>query len=858
MSSIDYADSGTRPATAQRVFLSHTSDLGKHTEPGSFVAAAVEAVLRARHAVTDMAYFAARDASPAAVCEEMVAQSDVSVGIIGLRYGSPVRDRPDVSHTELEFQAAGELGQPRLIFLIREDSSHLPRKRQPAGHRARQDAFRRRLLDSGLTVVQVSTPAELELALYQALVELGPMPNPPARLAGQEVVPPEPGAGIPPDPMPHFVGREAELADLHRLLQARSRVAVHGLGGVGKTQLAVQHLHQRRADYPDGVFWLRAEHAAGLVGDLASLAWRLNLPEREAAQQERQVDAVLRWLREHGRWLLVLDNVEPGSAEALRRWLPPGLPGHVLLTSRTPMWPARVGLEPLPLEVAAGFLLDRTGQSDDGAAALVAQALGCLPLALEQAAAYLEVTGRDLASYAELLRTRLPEMMREGRPEDYPQPVAGTWRLSFERVEHERPAAVALLRLCAFLAPDDVPVCVLRAGADRLPAELREAVGDDVELDRTIAALTRYSFVGRRGDALRVHRLVQVVIRESLGADGQAWLTAAARMLHAVMPEDPQLYPQEWPMCGRLVAHVQAVDELGGAGTEEAVAMSALMNRTGAYLRCRGDYGSAKDAYQRSLAICEEVLGPEHVDTAEYLNDLAGLLRERGELASARPLHERALAIRERMLGPDDSATSNSLNNLGMLLRDQGDLPGARRFLERAVAVRERVLGPDHRDTATSINNLALVLWAQGELAGARSGLERALAIRERTLGLDHNLTAESLGSLGFLLKDLGDPDTARSLLERSVAMLVRILGSDHPHTARFAHRLAVVMRHQGSVAEALRLQQRALSTLERVLGPDHPDTVATRRALEELAGEGDGTGADASVPWHRPNPSIQ
>src|SRR5437660_10249893 len=146
-----------------RVFLSRTSDLGLPDEKGSFVAAAVATVLPPRHAVTDMAYFAARDTSPAAVCEEMVAQSDIYVGVIGARYGSPVRDRPDVSYTELEFETAGEHGQPRLIFLVREDSEHLPAAAESQERRAGQDAFRRRLLDSGLTVVQVRSPHDLEL-----------------------------------------------------------------------------------------------------------------------------------------------------------------------------------------------------------------------------------------------------------------------------------------------------------------------------------------------------------------------------------------------------------------------------------------------------------------------------------------------------------------------------------------------------------------------------------------------------------------------------------------------------------------------------------------------------------------------
>jgi hypothetical protein len=266
MSPIDYVGSGgITAATPQRVFLSHTSDLGKHTDLGSFVAAAVEAVLRARHAVTDMAYFAARDASPAAECEEMVTQSDVYVGIIGLRYGSPVRDRTDVSYTELEFETAGEHGQLRLIFLVREDVEHLPRKRQPTGHRARQKAFRRRLLDSGLTVVRVGSPGDLELALYQALVELGPAPDAPAQLAAAQAllasmpadVLPDPaplphGSRMPLAPNPLFVGRGDELLQVagHR---AAGKDGLHGARRVAAAASAAGPLRASGGPGPDVV-----------------------------------------------------------------------------------------------------------------------------------------------------------------------------------------------------------------------------------------------------------------------------------------------------------------------------------------------------------------------------------------------------------------------------------------------------------------------------------------------------------------------------------------------------------------------------------------------------------------------------
>src|SRR5262249_28242206 len=164
--------------------------------------------------------------------------------------------------------------------------------------------------------------------------------------------------------------------------------------------------------------------------------------------------------------------------------------------------------------------------------------LGGLPLALEQAAAYVEASGRDLAGYAELLETRLLDLMDEGRPPGYPRPVASTWRLSFERIETESPAAAALLRLGAFLAPDDVPVTALVAGAAELPGELGCVLADALELDRTVAALRRYSLVERHGDALRIHRLVQSVVRESLPAGERArWLGAALRLLAARYPE---------------------------------------------------------------------------------------------------------------------------------------------------------------------------------------------------------------------------------------------------------------------------------------------------------------------------------
>jgi tetratricopeptide (TPR) repeat protein len=583
-------------------------------------------------------------------------------------------------------------------------------------------------------------------------------------------------------------------------------VVVHGLGGIGKTQLVVRYLHRHRAEYPDGVFWLRADREITLVGDLSSLAWHLELPQRDAIQQERQIEAVMRWLREHGRWLMVLDNLEPPAVKALRHWLPPGLPGHVLLTSRTPMWSSRVGLEPLPPEFARGFLLDRTGGRDPEAAGAVAEALGRLPLALEQAAAYLEVSGRDLASYAELLRTRLVELMGEGKPEDYPRPLASTWQLSFERLESEQPPAASLLRLCAFLGPDDIPIGLLQAGAGELPQELRAALTDGIQLDRTIAALRRYSLMERRGDWLRVHRLVQAVVRESLEGDQQrAWMGSAIRLLQAAFPRRPEDHPELWPLCARLLAHAQFVDQLAAGQAVEPLALGALLDRAGTFMWARGELRQAQPLAKRALAIRQRVLGPGHPDTAESLNNLAMVRWGQGEAADARRLFERALAIQERALGFDHPHTADSLNNLALVLRDQGELTAARPISERALAIRERVLGPEHIDTIQSLHNLVLLLRDQGERDATRSLYERALQLRERMLGSHHHHTASILVNLAALLEDQGEPSEARA------------------------------RRDKDELIAARALSERALATLGQMLGPEHRWTVLSRRLLDEI-----------------------
>ena len=641
---------------------------------------------------------------------------------------------------------------------------------------------------------------------------------------------------------PAFTGRADLLAALRAALTsgrpAALTQALHGLGGIGKTQLALEYAYRHLPDY-DLVWWLRAEDSITLASDLAALATPLFLPERREPDQSVVVAAVLRWLEGHGRWLLVYDNA-PDPA-TVKPYLPRAGAGHVVLTSRYTAW--RGHADPLTVPVlpdpeAVAFLLARTGQTDADAALALARELGCLPLALEQAAAYIEERGQTLPGYLALFQTRHADLLQRGQPAtDYPATVWTTWDLSFQQVRAANPAAADLLTLCAFFAPDDIPLSLIRDGAAHLPDPLQAVAQDPVALDDAIALLLRYSLVTRADDSLALHRLVQAVTRDHLpAADRAAWSVPAAALLATAFPAGNITHdPGAWPTCARLLPHALAAADHAEAAQAAPQSTTYLLNQSAGYLHARADYTAARVLHQRALVIRERVLGPDHPDTARSLNNLADVLHDQGDLPTARQMHQRALAINERVLGPDHPATATALNNLAAVLRAQGDLAAARQMHQRALAIRERVLGPDHPATATALDNLAEVLRAQGDLPAAGILHQRALHIFEKALGPDHPDTAASLNNLALVLHAQGEFGAARPLYERALAICEKALGPDHPTTANSLNNLAALLLAQGDLPAARAFFERALHIAEKSLGPDHPTTQLYGRNLAAL-----------------------
>jgi tetratricopeptide (TPR) repeat protein len=604
----------------------------------------------------------------------------------------------------------------------------------------------------------------------------------------------------------NFSGRGELLEQLHASLQAGSaaavvpRGAVHGLGGVGKTELALEFAHRFASDY-DTAWWVPAELPTSATAALAALAGRLGV--EELADQTEIVAGLFDLLRGRDRWLLIYDNAE--RPDRLAELLPPGGGGQVLVTSCWSAWGSRA--TPLRVNVLArnesvAFLGKRTGADDPVTLDALAELLGDLPLALEEAAAYLEETQASLDEYLKLVRDRARELFGLDQPPDDEhgdqQRVATVWSVSLDRIHQEAPAAEALLSLCAFLAPD-IPRELPRKQPQVLPEELAQAVSDRLAYNRMLAVVGRYSLATVSPTTVGVHRLVQAVLQARLGEEGERrWAEITVGLLRESFPNE-SWEVATWPTCEQLLPQVLVV--AGHAERLRVVGEQAgwLLNRASTYLRERGQYRQARPLAERALAVTAATLGSDHPEVAWQRNDLGAVLRALGDVQGARVQYERALEIGEATLGPDHPNVAGFRNSLGLVLRELGDLEGARVQFERALEIGEAILGPDHPYVASGRNNLGGLLQALGDLEGARVQHERALEISEATLGPNHPVIATYRHNLGLVLRELGDLQGARAEYERALEISEATLGPNHPNVAAYRNNLGSIV---GAVKE--------------------------------------------------------
>jgi tetratricopeptide (TPR) repeat protein/nucleoside phosphorylase len=689
---------------------------------------------------------------------------------------------------------------------------------------------------------------------------------------------------------PYFTGRDDLLERLDQLFtpteQKETREtrraaltqprAIKGLGGIGKTQVAVEYAYRsrERGRYTH-TLWVNAASEETIIASFVEIAEVLpSFLAKGETDQRQLVEAVKRWLEQCEQpWLLIFDNADADDFSFVQSYFPKRGSGSILLTTRADAVgsiAASIEVEKMGFMEGSCFLLRRAyGLADlpteevfehvsdekvNEAGNIVVE-LDHFPLALDQAGAYIEETRCSLSHYLELYRThsKVLRALRGKQSTNYPESVATTWEISFQKVRQGNPAATELLHLCAFLAPDAIPEELISMGTPYWPPPLQQTAADPLAFDRAVARLLAFSLVKRdaEGNTLSVHRLVQAVLLDTLEQDTQrAWAERVILAVNAVFPPDPTDVAT-WPQCLRYLDQVQACHTLIASHGLLLAEAADVLNRAGLYLNEHALYALAEPLYRHALAIRERRVGETHPDTATSLGNLASLYKNQGRYAEAEPLYQRALAIDEHVFETQPTKMATDLNNLAHLYVSQGRYAEAEPLYQRALAVFEQRLGPHHKGTATCLNNLAFLYVTRGRYAEAEPLYQRVLAIREQQVGREHPDTATSLSNLADLYKKQGKYAEAEPLYQRALGIRELQLGRGHPDTAFILHDLADLYEQQGKYAEAEALYQRAVAAREQWLGPDHPDLAGS---LDSLAGlyEKQGKYAEAEALYQR------
>ena len=690
---------------------------------------------------------------------------------------------------------------------------------------------------------------------------------------------------------PFFTGREALLKQIHYHLSQATTAAVTGLGGIGKTQTVTEYAYRYHENY-QAVLWVRAESIDTITADFVTIAGLLKLPEYETRDLNIAVKAAVRWLEIKTGWLLILDNAD--DLAAIRNFLPGQSKGHILLTTRAQ---ALSGLaytfeiEKMKPVEGALFLLRRahiisTNDPPENAsfnertiAEEISQITDGLPLALDQAGAYIEETACSLSEYLSLYRNRHSMFLnrRGGLVPDHPEPVATTWSLSFEKVEQNNPAAAELLRICSFVHHDTIPEEIILDGAIELGPVLQTIAGDRLELNNAIGELRKFSFVRRNSEisTLSIHPLVQVILRDRMDKVTQhMW---AERIVRAISHVFPNVTFETWLHCQRYFQQIEECAQLIKLHDFSFSEATRFLDQAALVLQENAYYTQAEALQLQVLTIREAALGSRHPDTATTLNNLARLYYNQGKFLQAEPLYLRALTIREAALGSRHPDTATTLNNLARLYHTQGKYPQAEPLYLRALTITEQNLGLDHPkaaenlnnlarlyhaqskytqaeplylqalaiteknpelkhpDTAYVLNNLALLYRFQGKYAQAEELYLRALAIRETALGPEHPKAAITLNNLARLYATLNKYTQAEELYLRALTIQVATSRPNHPNTASTLNNLGQMYSAQGKYAQAEELYLRALAIRETALGPEHPKTAITLNSLARL-----------------------
>ncbi|CUS06869.1 unnamed protein product, partial [Tuber aestivum] len=651
-----------------------------------------------------------------------------------------------------------------------------------------------------------------------------------------------------------FTGREHLIDSVKRLCERKghNRIALHGLGGAGKTQIALEYVYQRASESDCDIFWVQGSGVLRFTEGFRAIAQRVQIPLASAeTEEEGFLLSIKRWFEgpESGDWTLVIDNADneedfAGNNSPIAKFVPQGPRGTLIFTTRSRQVAfrqecERIGVGKMEEEEAQALFSKhfgswgRFGDGEGQIAAMILGSVGHLPLAVVGAAAFMVETEILPSEYWAIFREndkRMKELLLEQfsdirRESGMTESILGTYFITFDRITKQTPTAGHLLRLIAFFDRQNIPEQLLRECGV-------EGMDGSIQFHRAIAKLTGFSLVTatKREDKTfyELHRLVQLSIHAYLLPEElDKWSGTALGVVSRIFPK----YEHELrDTCESYIPH--ALADLRGLLDPNNSDMLECLSYLASVMTDLGKYDESETMNRHALEVRGKVLGPDHPDTLTSADNLALVLQYQGKYDESETVNRRALQGRERILEAGHPDTLLSVSHLAIVLGRQGKYGESETMHRRVLEGREKVLGPDHPDTLKGLHNLAIVLEHQGKYDESEAMKRRALEGREKVLGPDHPDTLASLNNLAIVLGYQGKYPESETIHRHGLEGREKVLGLDHPDTLASLNNLAIVLGYQGKYAESLTIHQRALEGREKVLGADHPNTLRSRNNL--------------------------
>jgi tetratricopeptide (TPR) repeat protein len=647
---------------------------------------------------------------------------------------------------------------------------------------------------------------------------------------------------------PHFVGRQEEIQKIENLITVPDgprKLAITGLGGVGKTQIALELAYRMRDQEPEcSIFWIPCTSYEAVEQGCMSIAQRVGLHNVEPAEVKERVQSY--FSQTDKKWILIFDNADEidvwirgkPAAPPLKNIIPQSEHGHVLFTSRNRQLALKlaasnvVSVPDVDLktgkEIFRKLLMRKDLLEEDHVTNALLEQLSFLPLAISQAAAYINQNDISLARYMLLLGEQESSMIElldeefadDGRYAGIQNTVATTWLISFLQIQQVDKVASDYLSFMACINPQDIPESILPAATSA--KRKVEALG----------LLKAYSFVSAQVDdsIFSLHRLVHLATRNWLRKREtlQSWIETTADQLDKSFPNSNYDNRQKWR---DYLPHALYL-----ANSAEFQAHQDnyhdFLTRIGSCLQSDGRYGEAEVVFRNVLEMREGACGPEHADTLTSVSQLGSVLARQGKYEEAEAMHRRALQGYEKVLGLEHPDTLTSVSQLGSVLARQGKYEEAEAMHRRALQGREKVLGLEHPDTLTSVSQLGWVLAQQGKYEEAEAMHRRDLAGSEKVLGPEHPDTLTSVSQLGSVLARQGKYEEAEAMHRRALQGYEKVLGPEHPDTLTSMANLASMYFDQKRLVKAEELEVQVFESRKRMLGPEHPETLTSMHNL--------------------------